>query len=79
MRLLIARLNSITIPSTVTKIGPMAFAGTGLTEAVFENPSNWKYYYLSDDWAYADNKKYKETELTNDQMSNKNCSRAVIK
>ena len=71
-------LNSITIPSTVTKIGPMAFAGTGLTEAVFENPSNWKYYYLSDDWAYADNKKYKETELTNDQMSNKKTAAELL-
>ena len=68
----------LTIPNTVTKIGAQAFVGTGLTEAVFENPSNWKYYYLSDNWAYADNKKFLETDLTNDQMSNKKTAAELL-
>ena len=72
-------LNSITIPSTVTKICPQAFAGTGLTEAVFENPSNWQYYYLDDNWSGATNKKCSVTDLTNDQMSNKKTAAELLK
>ena len=73
-----SNLNSITIPNTVTKIGSQAFAGTGLTEAVFENPSNWQYYYLDDNWSGATNKKYVVTDLTNDQMSNKKTAAELL-
>ena len=53
--------------------------GTGLTEAVFENPSNWKYYYLDNNWKQATNKKFLETDLTNDQMSNKTTAAELLK
>lgn len=74
-----SNLNSITIPYAVTKIGAQAFVGTGLTEAVFENPSNWKYYYLDNNWIQATNKKYLVTDLTNDQMSNKKTAAELLK
>ena len=73
-----SKLNSITIPNTVTKIGSQAFVETGLTEAVFENPSNWQYYYLDDNWSGATNTKYSVTDLTNDQMSNKTTAAELL-
>ena len=40
-----SKLQKIVIPANVTKIGAGAFANAGLTEIVFENPSNWIGYF----------------------------------
>lgn len=69
-------LHCITIPYAVTKIDDFAFESSGLTEAIFENPINWKFYYCLN----SNGKSYieKETNLTSDQMLNKKTAAELL-
>ena len=69
-------LHCITIPYAVTKIDDSAFESSGLTEAIFENPTNWKFYYCLN----SNGKSYieQETNLTSDQMSNKKTAAELL-
>ena len=58
-----SKLQKIVIPANVTKIGAGAFANAGLTEIVFENPSNWIGYFEGQE-KYA-------TSYTDEQFSDK--------